>query len=277
MSVQDEEAIITIKVRLESTVEGDPTGPHETQGGRVIPALEEELNANKRRFGDVPGDVNIFERDRTSKSPMGYSQPNQQYERAEPEYGQPEEGDEPEEWELEEWKKQREAAEKAIKTPLEEKNEHEGIQKATEFINEIEGKGVRNLTQFATSPQGFMEHGLIRILSKAGPHGAIAVAIITAILAGPQLVEAVVKALGVKGGLLNQDYRFSLSQQFNQMWSRLIQFRKLTGDERVITAQDKGFAVGDPDFVNNNLVDSNISRVGRVGLRHSSLGDVYGV
>ena len=56
-----------------------------------------------------------------------------------------------------------------------------------------------------------------------------------------------------------------------------MQFRRLTGDDPVITVTTKGFVVGDPDFVDNSLVDANLARIGRVNLRDSSLGYIHGI
>ena len=305
MSVQNEEAIITIKVKLESAVEGDPVavkdnsdpffGKFDDDG--LIPLNAEEMKEaeaqaqiifeefgidarNDPEFGfkrrdKFPGEYQgerdvpkpTWEIDSTSKSPLGYSLE-----------------DEFDEEDIEDTIIENlidNDVQNLVQDIVKEKEvptaDKDGIQKATEFINEIEGQGIRNLTQFATSPQGFMEHGLIRALGRAGPHGAIIAAIITAIAASPKMVEVIVKALGVKGGPLNQDYRFSEDAQINLIFSRLVQFRKLTGDEQIITAADKGFAVGDPDFVNNNLVYADIARTARVGLRTNSLGYIHGI
>ena len=303
MSIQNEEAIITIKVKLESQVEGgepaaikdnsDPFFGKFDDTGRV-PLTPEEMRIEEAQaelifeeFGldmrndpeygfkkrdKFPGEYQgerdfpkpTWEIDTTSKSPLGYS---------------PEEEENIEESVIDNLidTDVQNAVQSIVKGERKISTEDkQGIEKATEFVNEIEGQGIKNLTQFATSPQGFMEHGLIRVLGKAGPHGAIIAAIITAIAASPKMVEVVVKALGVKGGPLNQDYRFSLDAQVNQMFSRIMQFTKLTGDDQIITAKDKGFTVGDADFVNNSLVYADIARTGKVGLTHNSLGYLYG-
>ena len=152
-----------------------------------------------------------------------------------------------------------------------------GIENLTDMVNTLDKKGISELTQFAKSPQGFLEHGFIRLLSAGGPYGAILVAIITAVLATPQLFVALVEMLAVKGGPLNQDFRYSLDEQENQQFSRMVQYSRLVGDDPVITVTTKGFVVGDADFNFNTLLDANIARTARIGLRDSALGVIDGI
>lgn len=147
----------------------------------------------------------------------------------------------------------------------------------TDFINKLDKQGLNELTQFAKNPQGFLEHGLIRLIGKAGPYGALVLAIITAILAGPQLYKAMVETLAVKGGPLNQDFRYSLDEQENQQFDRMTQYSRLVGDDPVIRVSTKGYIVGDADFVGNSLIDAPLARTARIGLRESSLGVIDGI
>lgn len=151
------------------------------------------------------------------------------------------------------------------------------VENLTDMVKQLDKQGISELTQFAKSPQGYLEHGLIRLIGKAGPHGTLVLAIITAVLAGPELFKAMIEMLAVKGGPLNQDFRYSLDEQENQQFDRVIQYRRLVGDDPVITVTTKGFVVGDPDFVGSSLIDANIARTARIGLRESSLGVIDGI
>ncbi len=155
--------------------------------------------------------------------------------------------------------------------------ETENLKDLTDMIGNVKGEGIDNLTKFASSPQGFLEHGFIRVLQRAGPHGAVAVALIALIASAPEMVKVIVEALGVKGAPLNQDFAWTEDEQYNQQFDRVVQFRRLTGDDPVITVLTKGFVVGDPDFIDNSLVDTNIARTARVNLRDSSLGYIHGI
>jgi len=153
----------------------------------------------------------------------------------------------------------------------------EGIKNATALAKDIDNKGISNIKNIAKSPETFMENTFISALARAGPHGALVAAIITTIAGSPALVTAVVQALGVKGAPLNQDFAWTEDEQYNQQFDRVMQFRRLTGDDPVITVTTKGFVVGDPDFVDNSLVDTNIARTARVNLRDSALGYIHGI
>lgn len=153
----------------------------------------------------------------------------------------------------------------------------EGMKKLQDMVEGVDSKGISNIKNMAKSPENFMESTFMNALSRAGPYGALTAAIIATIAGSPEMVKVVVEALGVKGAPLNQDYAFTEDEQFNQQFIRTVQFRRLTGDDPVITVLTKGFVVGDPDFVDNSLVDTNIARTARVGLRDSSLGLIHGI
>lgn len=151
------------------------------------------------------------------------------------------------------------------------------LENMTDLIGNLDKQGITQLTQFAKSPESFMANGFMKLLSAGGPYGAVVVAIITAVLASPELAKALVEMLGVKGGPLNQDFRYAIDEQENQQFDRVLQFRRLTGDDPVITVTTKGFVVGDPDFVGSSLLSADIARTARIGLRESSLGVINGI
>lgn len=166
----------------------------------------------------------------------------------------------------------------AVDDALEESDlDMDSLKDASKLFTQIKGQGVQNVKSMAQNPAGFMESTIMGVLSKAGPYGALAAAIIGAVAASPEMVKAVVEALGVKGGPLNQDYAFTEEEQMNLAFDRAVQFKRLTGDDPVITVTTKGFVSGDPDFVDNSLVTIEQGRTGRVGLRESSLGLIHGI
>jgi len=154
----------------------------------------------------------------------------------------------------------------------------EAVQQMADLVDDVGSSGIKNITGFAKNPEGFTENAFMRVLAKAGPYGALVAAIITAIVASPILFKAIVEQLGMKGGPLNQDWRMSVEEQENQLYDRHTQFRRLTGDDPIITVNTLGFVKPlDPDFAGNSLVSANISRTGRIGLQDSSFGYVHGV
>jgi len=172
-----------------------------------------------------------------------------------------------------------ESVEDAVEDALEEEGiDAESLKNLSQNLRDLDNKALGNLKSFASSPDVFVENQFLSILSRAGPQGAIIASIITMLLASPELVKGIITMLGPKGGILNQDFRFSQEAQYDQEFNRLLQFNRLTGDDPVITFLDFGFvAVSDPDFRGNSLVDANEARSGRVGLKQSAFGYVNGV
>ncbi len=153
----------------------------------------------------------------------------------------------------------------------------ESLKNITQSLKDVDSKGMSNITSMAKNPAGFVEKQFLSILGRAGPYGALAAALIAAALATPELVKALIEAFAVKGGPLNQDFRYSQEEFLSQEFDRITQFKRLTGDDPVITVNTIGFVVGDPDFKGNSLVDANVARSGRVGLRDSSYGYLHGI
>ena len=151
------------------------------------------------------------------------------------------------------------------------------LDQITDSLKQVDQQGMQNLTKFAKNPPAFMEHTLMSVLQRAGPYGALVAAIIASIVGVPELIKAVVQAFAVKGGPLNQDYRYTQEEFLSQEFDRVTQFKRLTGDDPVITVNTVGYVVGDPDFKGNSLVDANEARSGRVGLRDSSYGYIHGI
>lgn len=172
-----------------------------------------------------------------------------------------------------------ESVEEAIDDALAEEGiDSESLKNLTQNLRDLDNKALGNIKSFASRPDVFMENQFLSILARAGPQGAIAVALITMLLGTPELVKGIITMLGPKGGPLNQDYRWSQEEQYSQEFTRLMQFQRLTGDDPVITFNNFGFvAVSDPDFQGNSLVDANIARSGRVGLRDSAYGYIHGI
>ncbi len=152
----------------------------------------------------------------------------------------------------------------------------DSLEELTKLMKGVDSSGISNIKALASNPQGFMQNTIMSVLSRAGPYGALAAAIIAAIAATPAMVSAVVEALGVKGGPLNQDYAFTEEEQYGQAFSRQVQYRRVTGDDPIITVTTKGFVAGDADFNDNSLVDVETGRMGRVDLNQNSLGLIYG-
>jgi len=152
-----------------------------------------------------------------------------------------------------------------------------GAKDVAGIIGDIDSKGLGNLKAFAVNPTMMVHNQLMRVLSMSGPQGMVASAIITAILASPELVKALVEMFAVKGGPLNLDFRYSQEEQYGQEFDRVMQFKRITGDSPIITVDTHGYVAGDADFAGNSLVDSEITRTARISIAQKSLSFTTGI
>lgn len=177
----------------------------------------------------------------------------------------------------------KQAVDDSISEAIEDALEEQGlnstdIEHLSSLVKDVDSQGIQNITNFSKNPSGFMENTMMSVLARAGPHGALVAAIISSIVASPELVKAVVTMLGAKGAPLNQDFRFSEEEFLSLMFDRRVQFKRLTGDDPVITFNSVGFVTpADPDFAGNSLVDVSLARTARIGLRDNSHGYIHGI
>ena len=162
-------------------------------------------------------------------------------------------------------------------TVAESEENAEAMDKLKDLLDGVDSKGLSNLKSLLSNPESFTENGILNALGRAGPYGAIAVAIIGMVIASPELYVQIVKMLGQKGGPMNIDYRFNEDQQLSQEFDRELQFSRAIALNPVITVETKGFVVIDPGFEGNSLIRGNLARSARIGINESSYGYVHGI
>ena len=180
---------------------------------------------------------------------------------------------------LEELKKAKEPDETEAATTDEEPEEEtvteqEAAERLEEFIKTTDREGMKNLSSFAKNPSSMVQGQLMKVLGRAGVHGAIAVAIIAIIISTPEIISTIVSALAVKGAPLNQDFHLFFEEQQQLGLERDLQFRYATGLDIIITNYQRGYLLTDPGFVGNNLVDIEISRSFRLTTPDTQYGYV---
>lgn len=148
----------------------------------------------------------------------------------------------------------------------------ESLKKLEEFIQTTDKQGLKTLSSFAKNPGGLVENKLLGILGKAGIHGAIAVAIIGLIIASPEIIISITKALAVKGGPLNQDFHRFFADESQQGIARELQYRRAVGLDVIITNNERGFLLQDPFSVHNSLIDIDTTRVMRLSSNNTKYG-----
>ncbi|MDI1496240.1 MAG: hypothetical protein K8823_1548 [Cenarchaeum symbiont of Oopsacas minuta] len=72
--------------------------------------------------------------------------------------------------------------------------------------NIFDKTALNNLSTLANNPAGGIERKVLNVLSKAGPHGAIAGAIVTMVLTAPKFAAEGIEILSRKGLPLNRDW-----------------------------------------------------------------------
>ena len=155
--------------------------------------------------------------------------------------------------------------------------QQEGMEDLLNFIKSTDKQGLQTLASFAKNPSALVETNLLGLLGKAGIHGAIAVAIIGIIIATPEIIRTIVKALAVKGGPLNQDFHRFFEDEAQTGFSRELQYRRAVGLDVVITSDNEGFLLQDPAFVGNSLVDADPPRALRLSTNEQQYGYVNGM
>jgi len=152
------------------------------------------------------------------------------------------------------------------------------LQKISESLRDVDSKGFSALSGFLSNPLNYMQGTMLSVIGRAGPHGAIAAAIIGMIVAAPELAVQIIQMFGQKGGPLNLDFRFSQEEQERQYFDRMTQYQRVIGDNPVIRFDDFGYiALTDEDFKGNSLVNANRARTARIGLSTSAYEYIHGV
>ena len=91
-----------------------------------------------------------------------------------------------------------------------------------------------------SNPQGFIGNSFVRMLSGAGPHGALVVAAITAPFLIQKVSEEVIKTLAQKGLPLNRDWRREIEEEVNGLFSIEDKKKRLLGiDSYIVTQTDR--------------------------------------
>lgn len=160
--------------------------------------------------------------------------------------------------------KQRKPAKKS-----EDGEESEQLQKLLEGLDE---KGMNQLKSFVNNPQGFFEFGFENMIRRLGPNAPAILGIIGIVVASPVFMAELLKALSVKGGPFNRDWRRFISEEVEVGISRELQKLKELGFNQVILPQQVGFVPHNENWAYNSFMEINESRLARIGLDDRAAG-----
>lgn len=150
-------------------------------------------------------------------------------------------------------------------------------EKLKEFIETTDKQGLQTLSKFAKNPSSMVQNEFLSALGKAGIHGAIATAIIAAILSTPEIIMTITRAMAQKGAPWNQDFHRFFEEEGQQGISRDLQYRRAAGFDVIITNEDRGFLLQEPFSVGNSLIDIDTTRVFRLSSNNTKYGYVAGM
>lgn len=159
----------------------------------------------------------------------------------------------------------------------EDEEQSEAMNKLLDFINTTDKQGLQTLSKFAKNHTSMMKGELMGMLGKAGIHGAVAAAIIAMILGSPEFIMTLTRALAVKGGPLNQDFRRDLANESQLGFTREQQYRRAAGFDVIITNDERGFLLTEPFSVGNSLIDIDSTRTQRLSSNNTHYGYVAGM
>lgn len=157
--------------------------------------------------------------------------------------------------------------------PEKEFEESEQLKKdVLNTLNKLDSKGLTTLSNFATNPTGATMNALTTALTAIGPEGAALVSIIGLAISAPQVIQAIIKALSVKGGPLNRDWKRLIGKEVDAGLARNLVIQRQLGVDQVILNQQKGYVPNNTNWTYNSYFKINASRLSRIGLTDRSTG-----
>ena len=154
--------------------------------------------------------------------------------------------------------------------------EDEDKTELTDMLESLNENEINKLRGFLKSPQNFLKMGLDKLLTSLGPNSAVILTLVAAITAMPILYIEIMKALSVKGGPFNRDWRRLIQHEIDVGLSRELVKRRELGLDQVIITQQRGFVPNNPEATYNSLFHINESRLARIGLDDRAAGVVVG-
>jgi len=172
-------------------------------------------------------------------------------------------------------KKKSEKKEKGTDELAEDLLEVEKEKKKTELTEALEGldkSDLKKLEGLLKHPESFIEGGMENLLKRLGPNAPMILGIVGLVIASPILFAEIMKALSVKGGPFNRDWRRFISKEFDVGLSREQSKLKELGFDQVILTQVQGMKSNNTGWTYNSLYQVDETRLARIGLSDRAAG-----
>ena len=141
-----------------------------------------------------------------------------------------------------------------------------------DFLQKLNSQGLQTLSNFATNPTGATLNALTKVLAGAGADAAMFMSVIGIAVATPIVIDQLIKALSVKGGPLNRDFRIYLDKNIDVGLSRMQVKEREQGRDIVTIAQRFGYGPNNKEWVFNSLFAMDDKRIARIGLSDRAAG-----
>ena len=148
-----------------------------------------------------------------------------------------------------------------------EKNIKENKRKGREIQNSVNDK-IDKIQQGAdaiTKPDVLVGGTFLKMLGKAGPYGAAVTAALISLVSAPDTVREIVRAMGVKGGPLNEDWHREIESELTGIFSFEQQKSRVIGKDSFVVSQGSGYRPIEGTDIYVSLLDRDEDRLARIG------------
>ena len=142
-------------------------------------------------------------------------------------------------------------------------------------VQKFDPAQVGQAASIATNPAGFVENQVISILGKAGPHGAIAAAVIGMIISSPEVAKQMLQFLSQKNLFLNKDWSRDIETEVLGFFTLEEKKRRLLGHDAYIGTQTAGYQPDTGSPVYNSYENRDEIVATKLGQYDKAIGVVF--
>lgn len=157
----------------------------------------------------------------------------------------------------------------------EKKDKEEKKTELTELLEKLTDNDVKKLQRLLLNPSSALEFGLENFFARMGPNAGVVLTIAGLVAATPALTIELMKALSVKGGPFNRDFRrFMEDEGADVVLTRMQQKQKELGEIQTILTDIRGFIPNNENWQYNSYYSVDKYRIARIGLDDRAAGIV---
>jgi len=158
-----------------------------------------------------------------------------------------------------------------LKGVKEKKATAKGETEADEFFSKLDDTQLKQLEGLVRNPTGAVGDIFKKLLGGAGGAAKL-IPILAIAISAPIVIAEILKALSVKGGPFNRDWRRLINREVEVGLSRLQQKQKELGINQLILTQIQGFKPNNEAWTYNSYFEVDAGRLARIGLSDRAAG-----